>query len=100
VQEIRDLHLLRALKEGGHKWSPSAKRDRRGVTLSRRISGCIRSDRAYIGATVLIWECKGHKASLIVPVLSELSGISEFRSRPVSSYRGHCTPTLGRVGNH
>jgi len=32
MQEMRDLYLLRALKEGGHKWSPSVKRDRRGTT--------------------------------------------------------------------
>ena len=25
MQEMRDLYLLRALKEGGHKWSPSVK---------------------------------------------------------------------------
>jgi hypothetical protein len=30
---MRDLHLLRALKEGGHKWNPSMKRDCRGATL-------------------------------------------------------------------
>ena len=30
---MRDLHLLRALKEGGHKWNPGMKRDGRGTAL-------------------------------------------------------------------
>jgi len=29
---MRDLHLLRALKEGRHKRNPSVKRDHRGAT--------------------------------------------------------------------
>ena len=34
---MRDVHLLRALKEGGHEWNPSVKRDRRGATLEGNI---------------------------------------------------------------
>ena len=34
---MRDLHLLRALKEGGHKWNPGIKRDRRGAALEGNI---------------------------------------------------------------
>jgi hypothetical protein len=34
---MRDLHLLRALKEGGYKWNPSMKRDCRGATLEGNI---------------------------------------------------------------
>ena len=30
---MRYLHLLRALKEGGHKWNPGMKRDGRGAAL-------------------------------------------------------------------
>ena len=30
---MRDLHLLRALKEGGHKWNPGVKCDSRGAAL-------------------------------------------------------------------
>ena len=30
---MRDLHLLRALKEGGHKWYPGVKCDSRGAAL-------------------------------------------------------------------
>ena len=30
---MRDLHLLWALKEGGHKWNPGMKRDGRGAAL-------------------------------------------------------------------
>jgi len=37
------LHLLRALKEGGHKWNPSVKRDRRGTTLEGNILVASRS---------------------------------------------------------
>ena len=37
MQEMRDLHLLRALKEGGHNWNPSVKRNRRGATLEGNI---------------------------------------------------------------
>jgi hypothetical protein len=34
---MRDLHLFRALKEGGHKWNPGMKRDGRGAALERNI---------------------------------------------------------------
>jgi len=37
VQEMCDLHLLRALKEGGHKWNPSMKRDCRGAALEGNV---------------------------------------------------------------
>ena len=30
---MRDLHLLRALKVGGHKWNSGVKRDGRGAAL-------------------------------------------------------------------
>ena len=30
---MRDLHLLRALEEGGHKWNPGVKCDSRGAAL-------------------------------------------------------------------
>jgi len=30
---MRDLHLLWALKEGGHKWNSGMKRDGRGAAL-------------------------------------------------------------------
>ncbi len=40
------------------------------------------SDRACMGTIVLVWECKGHKASLIVPVLSELSGSPNSEADP------------------
>ena len=33
MQEMRDLHLLRALKEGGHKWNSGMKRDGRSAAL-------------------------------------------------------------------
>jgi hypothetical protein len=42
-----DLHLLRALKEGGHKWNPSVKRDRRGTTLEGNIFVASRTAREY-----------------------------------------------------
>jgi hypothetical protein len=44
---MRDLHLLRALKEGGHKWNPSVKRDRRGTTLEGNIFIASRTAREY-----------------------------------------------------
>ena len=34
---MRDLHLLRALKEGGHKWNPGMKCDSRGAALESDI---------------------------------------------------------------
>ena len=42
---MRYLHLLRALKEGGHKWNPSVKRDRRGTTLEGNIFVASRAAR-------------------------------------------------------
>ena len=45
VQEMRDLHLLRALKEGGHKWNPSVKRDRRSTALEGNILVASRTTR-------------------------------------------------------
>ena len=37
MQEMRDLHLLRALKVGGHKWNPGTKCDSRGAALEGNI---------------------------------------------------------------
>jgi hypothetical protein len=42
------LHLLRAVKESGHKWNPSMERDRRGAALKGNIfvaSGATRKDQ-------------------------------------------------------
>jgi hypothetical protein len=51
---MRDLHLLRALKEGGHEWNPSVKRDRRGATLEVNIFIASRTAREdQDGSTVL-----------------------------------------------
>ena len=47
---MRNLHLLWALKEGGHKWNPSMKRDCRGATLEGNIffaSRTARKDQDY-----------------------------------------------------
>ncbi len=107
-----------------HRSSSSRPMSQMGHYRIHALEQTTTSDRACMGTIVLVWECKGHKASLIVPVLSELSGIAEFRSRSASSYRRHsassyrrhsassyrrhsassyrrhCTPTLGRVENH
>jgi hypothetical protein len=51
---MRDLHLLRALKEGGHEWNPTVKRDRRGSTLEVNIFIASRTAREdQDGSTVL-----------------------------------------------
>jgi hypothetical protein len=42
---MRDLHLLRALKEGGHKWNPGVKRDRHGTTFEDNIFVASRAAR-------------------------------------------------------
>jgi hypothetical protein len=47
VQAMRDLNLLRALKEGRHKWNPSVKRDRRGTTPEGNIFVASRTAREY-----------------------------------------------------
>ena len=44
---MRDLNLLRALKEGRHKWNPSVKRDRRGTTPEGNIFVASRTAREY-----------------------------------------------------
>jgi hypothetical protein len=44
---MRDLNLLRALKEGRHKWNPSVKRDRRGATPEGNIFVASRAAREY-----------------------------------------------------
>ena len=48
MQEMHDLHLLRASKVGGHKWNPGMKCDSRGAALEGNIflaSGAAREDQ-------------------------------------------------------
>ena len=45
VQKMRDLHLLRALKESGHQRNPGVQRDRRGATLEGDIFVAARAAR-------------------------------------------------------
>ena len=45
MQEMRDLHLLRALKVGGHKWNPGTKCDSRGAALEDDIFLASRTTR-------------------------------------------------------
>ena len=45
MQEMRDLHLLRALKVGGHKWNPGMKCDSRGAALEGDIFLASRTTR-------------------------------------------------------
>ena len=40
-----DLHLFRALKEGGHEWNPSTKRDCRGTALEGNLLFASRAAR-------------------------------------------------------
>ncbi len=42
---MRDLHLLRALKKGGHKWNLGMKRDGRGAALEGSIFLAARAAR-------------------------------------------------------
>ena len=42
---MRDLHLLRALKEGGNKWNPGVKCDSRGAALEGDIFLASRATR-------------------------------------------------------
>jgi hypothetical protein len=46
---MRDLHLLRALKEGRHNWNPSVKCDRRGPALEGNIFRAARAAREELG---------------------------------------------------
>ena len=45
MQEMRDLHLLRALKVGGHKWNSGVNCDSRGAALEGNIFLASRTTR-------------------------------------------------------